>query len=68
MSESTRKQKPTKTSSFGTPGRISHDSGEFYSSRLYENIPGETEKSYNENPVPLDYLDCLMSCLMQVFT
>jgi site-specific DNA-methyltransferase (adenine-specific) len=60
MSESTRKQKPTKTSSFGTPGRISHDSGEFYSSRLYENIPGETEKSYNENPVPLDYLDCLL--------
>lgn len=59
MSESTRKQKSTKTSSFGNPGRISHDAGKFYSSRLYENIPGEAKKSGFENSIPPEYLDCL---------
>jgi site-specific DNA-methyltransferase (adenine-specific) len=58
MSESTRKSKSTKTSSFGTPGRISHDSDKFYSSRLYENIPGETDQPHIENPIPTKYLDC----------
>jgi len=31
----------TKTSKFGVPGRINHDSSEFYSSRLYEELPKE---------------------------
>jgi len=55
-----RNRKPTETSSFGTPGRINHDSSKFYESRLYEGIPGEQHRvSYDENPVPGQYLDRL---------
>lgn len=57
MSDPSRKRRSTETSSFGTPGRISHDSGKFYSSRLYEDIPGEREVLSVENPVPPEYLD-----------
>lgn len=60
MDESDRRQKTTETSSFGSPGRVSHDSDKFYSSRLYENIPGETQKSEIENSIPSKYLDCLL--------
>jgi len=47
----------TKTSSFGSPGRISHDSTQFYASRLYESLPKEEKGKYVENPVPLEFLD-----------
>jgi site-specific DNA-methyltransferase (adenine-specific) len=57
MSDSSRKRRSTETSSFGTPGRISHDSGKFYSSRLYEDLPGDREVPYVENPVSPEYLD-----------
>ena len=57
MSDSSRKNRSTETSSFGAPGRRSHDSGKFYSSRLYENIPGDREVLSIENPVPSEYLD-----------
>jgi site-specific DNA-methyltransferase (adenine-specific) len=57
MSESSHKRRSTKTSSFGTPGRISHDSGKFYASRLYEDIPGDQEVDQVENPIPAEYLD-----------
>ncbi len=44
------KKNGTKTSSFGSPGRISHDSSRFYSSRLYEGLPIEKEKvEFTEN-------------------
>jgi len=47
----------TKTSSFGTPGRINHDSSEFYNSRLYsDKKPPETVK-FIEKPVPIENLD-----------
>ncbi len=46
------KRRGTKTSSFGTPGRISHDSTAFYTSKLYEDISGEKKVEYTENPVP----------------
>jgi DNA modification methylase len=59
MDESERRQRRTETSSFGSPGRISHDADRFYSSRLYENIPGETQKLVVENSVPSKFLDCL---------
>jgi len=29
----------TKSSSFGSPGRINHDASSFYSSKLYEGLP-----------------------------
>jgi DNA modification methylase len=47
----------TETSSFGTPGRINHDSSRFYSSRLYEGIKQGKQVKYVENEVPKQYLD-----------
>ena len=50
-------RKKTRTSSFGTPGRISHDSSSFYASKLYAQIPQEQEVAYEENPLPPEYLN-----------
>lgn len=52
-----RKKIGTKTSAFGSPGRINHDSTLFYSSRLYEGLPKEEHVKYTENQIPSDYLD-----------
>jgi site-specific DNA-methyltransferase (adenine-specific) len=57
MSESNQKRQNTETSSFGTPGRISHDSGRFYASRLYEGVPGDQDAEQVENPIPTESLD-----------
>jgi DNA modification methylase len=57
MNDSSPKRRNTKTSSFGTAGRISHDSGKFYASRLYEDIPGDQDADQVENPIPADHLD-----------
>lgn len=51
MSRYQRKNK-TKTSAFGSPGRIAHDSTPFYASRLYEGLPKEENVEYIENPIP----------------
>ncbi len=50
-------KKKTRTSPFGTPGRISHDSSGFYASRLYQQLPRVREVPYLENPVPPPVLD-----------
>lgn len=42
----------TETSSFGTPGRINHDSTKFYKSRLYEGLRDTKKVSYIENKIP----------------
>lgn len=52
-----RKRRGTKTSAFGSPGRINHDSTPFYSSRLYEGLPKEKPEKYVENPIPTQHLD-----------
>lgn len=44
-----QRKKGTETSSFGTPGRISHDSSKFYASRLYEGLNREKDVEYQEN-------------------
>lgn len=49
--------KGTKTSHFGTRGRINHDSSEFYSRRLYENLPKEKNVQYVENKIPPENLN-----------
>lgn len=54
-SNKSRKQFSTETSSFGTPGHISHDSSKFYGSRLYEGIQGERKVKYVENMIPAEY-------------
>lgn len=47
-----KRKKGTETSSFGTPGRISHDSTKFYASRLYEDLNKDENVNYQETPVP----------------
>jgi DNA modification methylase len=50
-------RKGTKTSSFGAPGRIGHDSSRFYNSKLYaERKPPEKVK-FIENPILYEHLD-----------
>ncbi len=56
-----KKRKGTKTSSFGTPGRVNHDSSEFYSSRLYEEFPTERNVEYEEKEIPEEYVDRIFS-------
>lgn len=58
-SKSKRRRANTQTSPFGTPGRISHDASRFYSSRLYDGVPGEKKIDHIENPVPEAYLNRL---------
>jgi len=52
-----RRKNGTKTSSFGSPGRINHDSTPFYASRLYEGLPKEERVQYVENSVPPMLMD-----------
>jgi DNA modification methylase len=49
----------TETSSFGSPGRINHDSSKFYGSRMYEGLsPADNSKAgYVENCLPADKTD-----------
>jgi DNA modification methylase len=50
----------TQTSSFGSPGRIGHDSTAFYTSKLYESLPKEQEVEYLENPIEPRFLDGIL--------
>ncbi|MEX0602513.1 MAG: site-specific DNA-methyltransferase [Bacteroidota bacterium] len=47
-------RKKTKTSEFGTSGRVSHDSSKFYDSRLYSGTAGSAKTGGEEAPVPED--------------
>jgi len=50
------KKKGTKTSSFGTTPRISHDSSQYYSSRLYSDLSGNKGSDpVPDNDFPPDY-------------
>ena len=53
----TRRRKATQTSSFGTSGRIGHNSSRFYAGRLYEGLPTESRVAYEENPLPADVVN-----------
>ncbi len=44
-------KKRSKTSKFGSPAKINHDSSIFYNSKLYENIPKERNVSYIEHKI-----------------
>ena len=54
-----RCRKRTRTSSFGTSGRESHDSTPFYSRKMYKDIvlPRPSPRDLIENPVPPEFLD-----------
>ncbi|MCL0077370.1 site-specific DNA-methyltransferase [Dehalococcoidia bacterium] len=47
----------TQTSSFGTPGRINHDSSKFYASRLYEGLSNGGKVKYIEERIPEEHLN-----------
>jgi DNA modification methylase len=51
------KRKTTKTSPFGTPGRIGHDSSNFYAGKMYRGQPKAGVVPYVENSIPPDSLD-----------
>ena len=51
----------TRTSSFGTPGRIAHDASRFYGSRLYAGTGIEKPGLYVEESVPSAVLDSIVS-------
>jgi len=51
------KRTGTKTSAFGSPGRVNHDSTPFYASKLYEGLQKEEITEYVENPIPPELLD-----------
>lgn len=52
-----QRRKGTTTSSFGTPGRIAHDSTRFYAGKLYEGLPTERKVEYIERAIPPQFLD-----------
>ncbi len=61
------KRDGTKTSSFGTPGRINHDSSEFYNSKLYSDKKPPKYVKFIENlilPENLDKIYCKSSEIM----
>jgi site-specific DNA-methyltransferase (adenine-specific) len=54
------RRKRTRTSSFGTKGRVSHDSSAFYSGRLYDGMPKEAKMEYVENDIPDEFADTII--------
>lgn len=53
----TKRKQGTETSSFGTSGRINHDSSKFYNSKLYEGLNNGKEVKYIESEIPQKYLN-----------
>lgn len=49
--------KKTKTSSFGSPGRVGHDASAFYAGRLYADQLQERSVPYTESPIAPEALD-----------
>jgi site-specific DNA-methyltransferase (adenine-specific) len=61
------KEKRTKTSKFGTKGRISHDASMFYKSRMYASTSSDVSVSKAiENPIPNKFLDQIISTSSEV--
>ena len=60
MSVKKRTRKNTATSTFGTSGRISHDSSRFYRSRLYGTTAGETTAATREQALPESIVNRLL--------
>jgi site-specific DNA-methyltransferase (adenine-specific) len=62
------KRKTTKTSAFGTPGRVGHDSSAFYAGKLYDGQPQGQDTVYVENPIPGESLDRIFCHSAEVMT
>jgi site-specific DNA-methyltransferase (adenine-specific) len=52
-----KRGKGTETSSFGTSGRINHDSTKFYNSKLYSTIEDKEAEDKSENIFPKQYIN-----------
>jgi DNA modification methylase len=57
-----RKSRRTTTSTFGSPGRQSHDASAFYTSRLYHDQPREQHTDETVNLVPAECLNRIFCC------
>jgi len=57
MDVNINRRQGTKTSSFGTNGRINHDSSQFYNSRLYEGLTSVQKVKYIENEIPSEFIN-----------
>jgi len=58
----TSRRKPgTKTSPFGSPGRVGHDASAFYAGKMYHDVPPATALPDDETPVPPDLLDTIVA-------
>lgn len=55
-------RKGTKTSSFGTNGRINHDSSKFYDSKLYKELKNSKQISKPNNKFPNNFLNNIIHC------
>ena len=58
-SDSETQREGTKTSAFGTTGRINHDSSEFYKGKLYIDQELPEPETWIENPIPPENIDKL---------
>lgn len=54
------KRRGTRTSAFGSPGRVNHDSTSYYASKLYEGLPKEEKINYVENIIKPEFLDKIL--------
>jgi site-specific DNA-methyltransferase (adenine-specific) len=53
------KRKSTKTSAFGSPGRVGHDSSTFYAGKLYDDQLLGRDAVHIENPIAAEKLDSI---------
>lgn len=56
-----KKSVGTKTSSFGTNGRINHDSTKFYDSKLYKELKSEIKLADFENELPIELVNNIIA-------
>lgn len=56
-----KKREGTKTSSFGTNGRINHDSTKFYDSKLYKELKHENKLANFENDFPVKLVNTIIA-------
>ncbi|OGU58699.1 MAG: SAM-dependent methyltransferase [Ignavibacteria bacterium RBG_13_36_8] len=56
-----KKREGTKTSSFGTNGRINHDSTKFYDSKLYKELKSEDKLADFENELPVELVNTIIA-------
>jgi site-specific DNA-methyltransferase (adenine-specific) len=54
-------KKGTKTSSFGTSGRVNHDSSKFYNSKMYENLNDNKVSDIMDREFPKERVNSIIS-------